>query len=172
MCPTEWGIEQIAAQHETAGFDCGEPSLNDYLTKHALANARSGIGRTYVAVSPESTLVLGYYTISAGSIATELAPKKARSGTPYQSMPVLHLGRLAVRSDYQHQGIGECLLMHAMGLAERMADDVGVQLLEVQALHEKARIYYERFDFEALQDDPLHLYLRIKKIRTLGLNES
>ena len=62
--------------------------------------------------------------------------------------------------------------MHAMGLAERMADDVGVQLLEVQALHEKARIYYERFDFEALQDDPLHLYLRIKKIRALGLNES
>ncbi len=109
--------------------------------------------------------MIGYYTVSAGSIVTESAPKKARSGTPYSAMPTLHLGRLAVRRDWQGRGLGEFLLMHAMALAERIAAAVGVQLLEVRALDDSARRFYMKYDFAPLQDDESHLYITLKKIR-------
>jgi hypothetical protein len=36
---------------------------------------------------------------------------------------------------------------------------LGVHAVEVDAIDEQARAFYERYGLVALQDDPLHLYL-------------
>ena len=36
------------AEDASAGFACGDALLDEYFTRHAAANERSGVGRTYV----------------------------------------------------------------------------------------------------------------------------
>ena len=67
-------IEPLSADHDRSAFDCGEPSLNDYLQRYARQNDERHLGRTYVAVAPGQKRVLGYYTLSTGAVARETLP--------------------------------------------------------------------------------------------------
>ena len=40
--------QPLAESHSTAGFDCGDDSLNLWLQQRALGNQRSGATRTFV----------------------------------------------------------------------------------------------------------------------------
>jgi hypothetical protein len=42
----DWVIQTISAELDMSAFDSGEPSLNDFLKKYALANDSAGLGRT------------------------------------------------------------------------------------------------------------------------------
>ena len=65
-------FEPLAAHHNRAGFDCGEPSLNDFLKQRARQNAERNLGVTHVAVAaPGETTILGYYTLLVRSIERE-----------------------------------------------------------------------------------------------------
>ena len=48
-----------------------------------------------------------------------------------------------------------------------MAEQVAVRAILVHALHEEARAFYARFDFEPSPTDPLHLMLTMKDARAL-----
>ena len=72
----EWRIERLGPDHVREGFDCGKPSLNDFL--HALVSQyeKRNLGRTYVAHQDDDRRVLGYYTLASGSIDAESLPAK------------------------------------------------------------------------------------------------
>jgi len=53
-------------------------SLNDYLIRFAGQNVRRDIARTYVAVSPGSPRVLGYYALSSGAVVVQAFPESER----------------------------------------------------------------------------------------------
>ncbi len=38
----------IKPEHDIQNFDCGEPTLNDWLKRRALKNEKTGASRTYV----------------------------------------------------------------------------------------------------------------------------
>lgn len=82
-------------------------------------------------------------------------------------VPALHMGRLAVDLSMQGRRLGEALVMDAPRHAVGVADGVGVNCLDVWALNERVRTFYERFEFRALLDDPLHLFLPMAVIRKL-----
>jgi N-acetylglutamate synthase-like GNAT family acetyltransferase len=46
---------------------------------------------------------------------------------------------------------------------------MGIYAVEVYALNESAKQFYLKYGFTPLEDDPLHLYLPMKKIRKLKL---
>ena len=52
-------IERLAAHHQRAGFDCGEPALNDFLQRQAGRIERRGFGKTYVALVEDGIQVVG-----------------------------------------------------------------------------------------------------------------
>lgn len=157
-------IEPLGTQHQREEFDCEEPSLNDFLKLYARQNDSKGLGKTFVAVLPEKSRVLGYYTISSGSLAFDNLPEKL----PRYPIPVVHLGRLAVDKTAKGQKLGAFLLLDAFRRSLKVADELGIFAVEVRALSEQARIFYLKFGFEELNDDRFHLYLTIKKIRKLA----
>jgi GNAT superfamily N-acetyltransferase len=63
--------------------------------------------------------------------------------------------------DLQHQGkgLGERLLMDALLRCARLAEEIGMVGVIVDAKHERARSWYERYEFERLPDAPLTLWL-------------
>jgi ribosomal protein S18 acetylase RimI-like enzyme len=167
MPPT---FEILAGHHERAGFNCGEPSLNGFLQRQARQNASRNLGVTHVAVATAGDArILGYYTLLTRTVERDLLPRPGQF--PRDGIGVVLLGRLAVDESAQGQRIGTTMLLRAIKQTEAAARNIGIHALVVNALNERARAWYQGFDFETLQDDPNHLYLSIATIRELGLAE-
>ncbi len=156
----------ISKHHSRESFDCGVEALNNYLKRFAAKHTLERTGRTFVAVPEiESPEILGYYTLASGSVAFSVVP----ANLPHHPVPVVHLGRLAVSVAHQGKGIGEDLLIDALGRAARIEKEIAVYAVEVVAKDERAKRFYEKYGFTPLKDDPLHLYLPMKAILKLLL---
>lgn len=160
-------VEPLNRTHDLTRFDCGtHESLNLWLKKHALQNQANDSARTYVV--HRANIVVGYYSIAAGSIARESASLRSARGLARHPVPIALLGRLAVHREEQGLGLGRALLKDALFRIERAADILGIRAVLVHAIDREARAFYERFDFEPCPDDELHLMLLMKDLR-LGL---
>jgi GNAT superfamily N-acetyltransferase len=151
--------EPLAGAHRLDDFDCGEPSLDGWLRRHALANQASGASRMFV-VSEVDGLVRGYYAIAAGAVSRQLATGKVRRNMP-DPVPVLVLGRLAVDRRAQGIHLGAALLRDAIQRAHAVSKHAGIRALLVHALHERARQFYEHYGFQASPVHPMTLILRL-----------
>jgi predicted N-acetyltransferase YhbS len=80
-------------------------------------------------------------------------------------IPVMLLARLATDITWQGRGLGAALLADAMRRTLQAAEIAGIRALVVHAKDEKARRFYEHFDFDASPKNPLHLSILIKEIR-------
>jgi GNAT superfamily N-acetyltransferase len=166
--PVDWRIEPLRRDHDRAGFGCGEPALDEYFARFARQNQELGVSRTFVAVcETEPVLVLGYYSLAVGSIHKADLPLLAARRFPNFPLPVVRLARLAVDRTQQGKGLGGDLLTDAMFRCLRVADDVGVAALIVDAKHERAKAFYSRYEFDALPDQPLTLWLPLPALRKL-----
>ncbi|MBK8148017.1 MAG: GNAT family N-acetyltransferase [Acidobacteria bacterium] len=161
----EFLIELLDKNHKREDFDCGEESLNVFLKRFARQNSAKGFGRNFVAVLPAQTKVLGYYTISSGSVAFDALPENA----PRYPIPTAHLGRLATDLTMRGQGLGELLLIDALARIATIADELGIYAVELFALNENAKKFYLRYGFTALIDDEKHLYLPVATLKKSGL---
>ena len=68
--------EKLVADHDLAEFDSGEPALDDWLRRRALANEESGSSRTYVVCVGKR--VVGYYSLAVGAVAHVGAPGRVK----------------------------------------------------------------------------------------------
>ena len=84
----------LTKDHDWNDFDCGVPSLNDYLKKYALQNQKKHVARTYVAT--RANRIAGYYSLAYGSVSLEEAPQNVKSGLSRHLIPVMALALLIV----------------------------------------------------------------------------
>jgi len=159
-------IEALAARHQLDGFDCGNPGLNRFLLLHALTNQRANSSRTYVALRGEQ--VVGFHTLVVGSVSPEQAPERVRKGLARHPIPLMVLARLAVSCEEQGKGLGSGLLKDAIQRTMAAADIAGIRALAVHAKDEEARSFYAHFGFVESPTDPLHLFVVLKDLRSLG----
>jgi len=151
--------QPLTASHRLDEFECGEPSLDEWLKRRALANQSSGASRTFVVLD-DGERVRGYYALAAGAVSHESATSKIRRNMP-DPVPVMVLARLAVDRGVQGQQLGAALLQDAVKRAVTVSSNVGVRALLVHALHERARQFYERYGFQSSPIHPLSLMLRL-----------
>lgn len=169
-------LEPLTGHHNRNAFDCGTAALNAWLKQTALQHQGKGISRTFVAVPADQDAVracaqsgyhdvsessiLGYYALASAFVTFEQLPKAVTKRYPRQ-IPVTRLGRLAVRTDMQAQGLGELLLLDAMGRARNAAQQVGSAGLFVDAKDAKAARFYQKYGFQPCGDQLLTLYLAL-----------
>jgi len=157
-------VEAISESHDVSRFDCGtHQSLNDWLKRFAVANQKNESARTYVV--HRSGSVVGYYSISAGSVSIEESPARIAKGLARHPIPVILLARLAVDKSEQGAGLGKALLKDALARIGHAADIVGARAVLVHAIDERARKFYEHFDFEPSPVHELQLMLLMKDLR-------
>lgn len=160
--------EPLDARHDASSFDCGIPSLNEYLIVRALGDQRSGKSRTYVTC--RANRIAAFFSLAAGAVEPEATTKRLASGQGRQPIPVILLARLAVDVSEQGHGLGEAMLVEALARSSAAADVIGARAVLVHAVDERARAFYLQFGFEPSPTDPLHFVLLMKDIRkTLGL---
>jgi ribosomal protein S18 acetylase RimI-like enzyme len=157
-------LEQLTGSHDRSGFDCGVAALDTLLRETALQHQAKGISRTVVAVPDArgaadawrdagfqgitATSILGFYALSSALVVIEDLPQKTSRRYPKQ-IPVTRLGRLAVRSDMQCQGLGRILLADAVMRARQAALRVGSAGITVDANNAAAARFYQRYGFAA-----------------------
>lgn len=157
----DWIEVPIARTHNRAEFDCGDAELNRYLQNQARQNHERGIAKTFVAISEQyAQTVLGFYSISPTEIDQQRVAKPARMG--HHALPGYRLGRLAVDMSVQGQDLGGLLLLAAAKRCLTAARNVGGAVLVIDAKHDRAAAWYEKFGALRLEDAPLTLILPLK----------
>lgn len=151
--------EALNHAHTLAGFDCGEPALDDWLLRRAMANQLNRASRTFV-VADENRRVVGYYAMAAGAVSHQEATGAVRCNMP-DAIPVLVLGRLAVERSVQGRKLGAAMLRDAVMRAAGVARNAGVRALLVHALNDRARAFYSHYGFQPSPMAPMTLMLRL-----------
>jgi GNAT superfamily N-acetyltransferase len=158
-------VRKLTAADLVDGFNCGQPALNQFLQRYALVNQKANSAQTYVCC--QAGVVLGFYSLAAGSVDPESAPPRVMKGLARHPVPVLILARLAVDQNHQGNGLGKALLKDALLRTVQVADIAGIRCLLVHAKDEAARQWYEAWDFEPSPTDPYHLFLMLKDLKAL-----
>ena len=156
-------ITVLERQHDRQDFDCGEPALNTFLQRFARQQADKDFNRSYVAVAQGELRIRGYYAISTASIDFQNLPPALR--LPRYPVPVVRIGRLAVDVREPGNGVGIALLRHAMHLAARTAEKIGLYAVVVDAKNEAAVAFYAKYGFQRFADQNLRLFLPTDVIR-------
>ena len=154
--------ELLADHHQTAGFGCGVPSLDEWLKRRARGNQASGASRTYVVC--ESDKVVGYFAVAAGSVDVVSAAGRFRRNMP-DPVPVVILGRLAVDVSQRGRGLGRLLMRDAGQRVLQAAEVVGIRGILVHAISEEARQFYQAVGFEQSPLDVMTLMMTLADMR-------
>lgn len=158
-------VRKLAACDVVEYFDCGQPSLNQFLQRFALVNQKSNSAQTYV--SSHSGSVVGFYSLAVGSVEPAAAAPRVIKGIPQHPVPVMILARLAVDLRQQGAGLGKALLKDALLRTAQAADIAGIRALLVHAKDESARQWYLNWEFEPSPSDPFHLFLLMKDLKAI-----
>jgi GNAT superfamily N-acetyltransferase len=149
---------KLRADRDLSEFECGEPTLDDWLRRRALQNEQSGASRTYVVCAGQQ--VAGYYALAVGAVAHVEAPGRVRRNMP-DPVPVMIVGRLAVHKDFQGRKIGPGLLRDAVVRTLQAAEIAGIRAILVHAVSERARQFYEECGFIPSPMDPMTLMINV-----------
>lgn len=154
--------ESLCDRHLLEKFDCGQASLNDWLTSSARHCQRNRTASTFVWCAPGDPRVLAYYSLAGHLVERQDLPPKLGRGSPDQ-MPAVLLARLAVDTTLQGQGLGGVLLADALGQTVAAVQRVAARFVIVDAIDEKAASFYSRYGFERMPGET-RLYRKISAI--------
>lgn len=155
---------QLTDEHDLAQFTSGEPALDDWLQQRALKNMKIGATKTYVLCAPESLTVIGYYAICASHIVSTDVTSSMRRNMPNQ-IPGILLGRLAIDTTWQGQGLGSRLLRDVVMRCKRSSREIGARLIIVHAISDEAEKFYRHYGFTRLPVESPTLALDITKLQ-------
>lgn len=148
ICPLGPEVDRTA-------FACGETALDDYLQRHASQDIKRGVARVFVAsLADQPQQIVGYYTLSAASVAAQTLPEARRKKLPRYPVPVALLGRLAVSQQAQGAGLGGVLLADACKRVAAASQTLAVAAIVVDAKNERAAAFYKHFGFTELPGQP------------------
>lgn len=146
-------VERLDEHHVRSTFECGNAALDAWFAKHALVAQRSDTARTFVLVADDDHVV-GYYSLTMGSVEQASAPRRLVRGLPKYPVPIVLLARLAVDRSAQGKGLGMSLLFEALHRASLAAEHAAARLIAVDPTDDTARAFYQRWGFRPVEGDP------------------
>jgi GNAT superfamily N-acetyltransferase len=161
-------LEPLARHHDRDGFHCGVDSLDLYLKTQASQDMRRKANAVFVLTPVDApSRIAGYFTLCAYGLAPGAIPETARKHIPrYPMVSATLLGRLAVATELQGQGLGAVLLAKALAKAYENADQVGSSMVVVDAIDERAAKFYAAHGFIQLPES-MRLILPMRTIAAL-----
>jgi predicted N-acetyltransferase YhbS len=156
-------LERLDAHHDVSSFDSGNEVLDGWLRRHAIAAQRMDSARTFVAT--RNGRVVGYFSLTMGSMLRAEAPVKLVRGMPAYPVGMVLLARLAVDQSQQGRGVGAMLLAEALRKAIAAGEVAAARLIVVDDVDEDAAAFYQRYGFVRTPENPLRFYRRMKDVR-------
>jgi ribosomal protein S18 acetylase RimI-like enzyme len=106
----------------------------------------------------KGTLV-GFVTLTTDTIGYNLVEQcDGIDGYAYQKYPAIKIARLAVDDRYKRRGIGENLLLWAVGKAYEISNQIGCRYITVDAKRESIN-FYTKYEFKIIKKHKEDSYL-------------
>jgi len=151
--------EALRRDHPRDAFASGVEALDRYLREVALQDVKRRVAGCFVAIA-ENGGIAGFYTLAATHVPADALPPETTKKLPrYPVIPAMLLGRLAVASTYQGQGLGRALVADATIRTNSLG--VGAFALIVDAKDETAVGFYEANGFTMIPNQKRRLFLPI-----------
>lgn len=163
MSSEPFRLERLDEQHEVNSFESGNADLNGWFYRHALAAQQMDSARTFVLTRQGQ--ILGYFSLTMGSVLRAEAPAKLVRGLPSYPVGMVLLARLAVDRSQQGRGFGARLLAEALRKSVAAGEVVAARLIVVDAIADNAVRFYQRHGFIPAPEHPHRLYQRMKDVR-------
>jgi len=162
MSLSAWHEEPIVQKHDRKSFDCGDPSMNDFLRRYARQSHESGAAKTFLAIdNADSKAILGFYSLAPGALAYADTPETGRRGLARHDVPGFRLVRIATDLRWQGQGLGGRLLAAAARRCLRVAAEVGGVVLIIDAKSDLAAQWYTSYGAVPLPEKPRTLVMSL-----------
>jgi len=156
-------VERLEPAHDVQAFASGHDDLDAWLHRHALVAQQMDSARTFVLARHDR--VVGYFSLTMGSVRRADAPAKLVRGLPAYPVGMVLLARLAVDRAEQGKGSGALLLAEALRKAVDAGEAAAARLVVVDAIDEAAAAFYERHGFVPAPGHRFRLYRRMKDVR-------
>lgn len=162
---SDFPIEPFQSHHDRAAFCCGVEQFNRYFRQQISQDVKRYFATAFVLIDRNSATVAGYYTLSYTSILIGELPSEIVKKIPkYERAPAVLLGRLAVDKNYQGKGLGEILLFDALFRCKESTSKTAAMAVVVDAKDDRARSFYERYQFICFPNKPNKLFLTMTAI--------
>jgi GNAT superfamily N-acetyltransferase len=149
-------------RHDRQAFTSGVHELDEYLQRFAVQQSKKGISVVRVLVDTDTPrTLLGYYSLSAAEVDAVQLDARAQQKLPRYPVPCFRLGRLAVHSTHQGQGLGRILIGCAVERCLEARKHVAAYALVVDAKGESAKSFYAHYGFTPCRNSPMTLYLSL-----------
>ncbi len=160
---TTWASGRLDERSDLSRFDCGVPSLHQWLSGGALEAQARATAAPYVWTAPTTGLVVGYYAIAPHQVRREQVSCAMAGGVTV--IPAYLLARLALEVTLHGRGLGAELLHDAMDRIVTAADTASGRLIVVDAIDQAAAAFYRHHDFQPVRDNPHRLVLQLSTVR-------
>ncbi len=159
-------IELLTKNHNKKNFSCGYDMLDNYIQRQANQDVKRDLSACFVLCELGQTDLIGYYTLSSGSINRDDFPENLARKLPpsYQNLPTILLGRLAIDNNYKGNGLGEFILMDAMNRCIEISINLGTLAIIVDPIDEMAVAFYTKYGFIKLPGTG-KMFIPIKTIK-------
>ena len=160
--------ESLSSVHKKSDFSCGKEMLDNYFHKQANQDIKRKLSVCFVVKDKQTELIKGYYTLSNNSIPLEDIPDNIGKKLPksYTSIPTTLLGRLAIDSNFQGQGLGKLILIDALKRSFELSKTIASFAVDVNPIDEDAERFYDKYGFIKLPDSG-KMFLPMKTIEQL-----
>lgn len=152
-------------KHVRDGFNCGEPSLDEWLRRYAGQNRRGNTAATWVIADAQYRVVC-YATLSMTAIDHSACPTPLAKSAP-ALVPALLLGRLATDVSVAGMGLGTQMVEHVLATSVELNLKAACRAVVVTASNPPAYTWWQRFGFvpfDPADETNLDLYLLTKNI--------
>lgn len=137
--------QSLDEAHDLAGFESGQPALDEWLKREALRAQRQDTARTYVWTEPAEPKVVAYYSVVPTEVRRDDVSRSMSGGL--STVPAFLLARLALDQSLQGRGLGSQLLLDALEVIVRASTMASGRLIVVDAIDDVAHAFYRHHNF-------------------------
>jgi GNAT superfamily N-acetyltransferase len=164
--PEGFHLATLQRTHRRRGFDCGEAAVNEWLRTRALQNQDKHLSTTKVLLTQELAIA-GYYTLATGQVDFGDLPSELARGLPRRALPVAILAWMGVDLRLRGQGLGDRLLAQALLDCHTAGQTFAFIAVILDCLNDRARTFYQRWDFLQLPGNPYRLFLSAQTLNAM-----
>lgn len=143
------------ALHDRSAFSCGFAPIDNFLKSSLSDQIKKGMVTAWIATAEGDAAVLGFYTLGAMAVRSDLGPTKwQRAGVP--DIPVIYIRAVAVHESMQGKGLGTALVIDALNRCIDITDQMGAAAIVLDVLQDthfdRRWNFYTELGFQPLHD--------------------
>ncbi len=129
--------------------------MDIFLKTESYEEQRKGLNTTHLFLDNESHKIAAYVSLCTDSIQLNFTERHNMKYT-YTTIPALKIARLAVATDYQHQGIGKLLVQFSAYIGMQIQKLSGLALITLDCYKHRVS-FYESIGFVKNMIQPINL---------------